>query len=133
MTPSRQRPVTLGRTDSVRSTTLHSDDDITRHIFSNVVQHKNPEEARLAVGVSFKKARQLEEGDHTRGHAVFGPGANIKSTNEFLEEPPELESIRREGILQKRVVGKEISWNDRFITLTTEKIYIRNHSEGDIK
>ena len=35
--------------------------------------------------------------------------------------------------MQKRVVGKEVEWKDRFVTLTSEKIYIRNVEGGDIR
>ena len=38
-----------------------------------------------------------------------------------------------QGILSKRIVAKEISWCERYITLTTEKIYIRNEKDGDIR
>ena len=35
--------------------------------------------------------------------------------------------------MQKRVVGKEVEWKDRFVTLTNEKMYIRNVVGGDIR
>jgi hypothetical protein len=90
-----------GKTDSVRSTTLHTDDDITQHVFSNAAQHRNPDAARLKVANSYQTARKISKGaeeqgeQRERGHAVFGPGANIKSANEFVEEPPVLEAIVR--------------------------------------
>ena len=42
----------------------------------------------------------------TASHAVFGPGADFVSAEVFLEEAPEVETIRKEAMLKKRIVAK---------------------------
>ena len=42
----------------------------------------------------------------TAAHAVFGPGADFVSAEVFLEEVPEVETIRKEAMLKKRIVAK---------------------------
>lgn len=59
--------------------------------------------------------------------------ANIKSTEEFFEQEPEEASIRREGVLKKRVVAKDIAWRDKYVTLTDEKLLLRNEPNGEIR
>jgi hypothetical protein len=59
--------------------------------------------------------------------------ANIKSTEAFIEKEPEESSIRKEGVVRKRVVAKEITWRDKYITLTDTRLHIRNQSEGEIR
>ena len=73
-----------------------------------------------------------QKGSRLKG-GVFGQGAAIRSTENFVPEPPHDDAIRKSGILQKRVVGAEIYWSDRYVTLTGEKIYIRNSREGPIR
>lgn len=59
--------------------------------------------------------------------------ANIKSTEAFFEQEPEEASIRREGVLKKRVVAKDIAWRDKYVTLTDEKLLLRNEPDGEIR
>ena len=69
-------------------------------------------------------------------HAVFGNGSGMRGTEAFLKEleyrPDEAKPIK-EGILQKRVVSQDILWSDRYITLTTEKIFIRNTKDREVR
>ena len=69
-------------------------------------------------------------------HAVFGNGSGMRGTEAFLKEleyrPDEAKPIK-EGILQKRVVSQDILWSDRYITLTTEKIFIRNTQDREVR
>ena len=69
-------------------------------------------------------------------HAVFGTGSGMRGAEEFLKEmeyrPGETQSLK-EGVLQKRVVSKDILWSERYITLTTEKIFIRNTQDGEVR
>jgi len=72
--------------------------------------------------------------DTHQGHAVFGVGANFKSTHEFLEQPPDVEYIKKEGVLSKRIVANDRHvWSERYITLTSEKMYLRNEEGGNIR
>ena len=69
-------------------------------------------------------------------HAVFGNGSGMRGTEAFLKEleyrPDEAKPIK-EGILQKRVVSQDILWSNRYITLTTEKIFIRNTKDREVR
>ena len=69
-------------------------------------------------------------------HAVFGNGSGMRGTEAFLKEleyrPDEAKPIK-EGILQKRVVSQDILWSNRYITLTTEKIFIRNTQDREVR
>jgi len=68
-----------------------------------------------------------------QGHEVFGAGANILSAEDFVETASEETVVKKEGVLKKRVVAKEVSWCDRFVSLTADKLYIRNEDGGDIR
>ena len=62
----------------------------------------------------------------TASHAVFGPGADFVSAEVFLEEAPEVETIRKEAMLKKRIVAKVrpcvLSWaGDRGTTSGRER------------
>ena len=69
-------------------------------------------------------------------HAVFGTGSGVRGAEEFLKEmeyrPGETQSLK-EGVLKKRVVSKDILWSERYITLTAEKIFIRNTQDGEVR
>lgn len=98
------------------------------------------ESARKAIVNQVKKAEtsiqqaEAEEDDYqAEEHAVFGEGANYKSAEAFVESAPADGAVRKKGVLRKRIVGKTISWSDRYITLTAEKMYIRNTDGGNIR
>lgn len=59
--------------------------------------------------------------------------ANIKSAEEFLEKEPDSECILKEGVVKKRVVAKEISWRKKYISLTDDRLLLRNQLDGDIR
>lgn len=67
--------------------------------------------------------------------SVFGPGVVLKSAYSLREAICHLgqDGIKKQGVLQKRVIGKTAEWRDRFITLTKQNLYIRNEMGGDIK
>jgi hypothetical protein len=84
---------------------------------------------------SIKQDQKMEESldpPAKKGHAVFGHGANFK-IDDFKAPPPTGEEvIKKEGILQKRI-NQGSSWTDRFIMLTSDKIFIRNEAGGDVR
>lgn len=63
----------------------------------------------------------------------FYVSANFKSAEEFLEKEPDSEFILKEGIVKKRIVAKEISWRDKYIALTDDRLLLRNQLGGDIR
>ena len=66
---------------------------------------------------------------------VFGPGAAIQSAEELVHEEGMSagEIIKKEGVLCKQVVGAEIRWSERYVTLTSHAIYFRNNREGTVR
>jgi hypothetical protein len=70
-----------------------------------------------------------------QARSVFGPGVVLKSAYSFRDAtcPGREEVVKKEGVLQKRVLGKAAEWKDRFITLTNDKLYIRNEMGGNIR
>ena len=66
---------------------------------------------------------------------VFGPGAAIQSAEELVHEEgiSADEVIKKEGVLCKQVVGAEIRWSERYVTLTSHTIYFRNSREGTVR
>ena len=73
--------------------------------------------------------------------SVFGPGAVHTSAYSLLDvgpgpspqylPPAEKEAVIMEGVLKKRVVtvGHTVEWRDRFVTMTDDKLYIRNEQD----
>ena len=83
-----------------------------------------------------RRINAAEEQNDTRvPGSVFGAGARIKSTADFMgkREMSATESIRKQGILSKRIASKDIVWKERYVTLTDDKIYIRNEDGGQIR
>ena len=73
------------------------------------------------------KAQEDEEyGGKKVAHAVFGGGANIASTHEFVSSISDEETVLKEGVLSKRVVSKDVTWKERYTTLTEERLNCRN-------
>ena len=66
---------------------------------------------------------------------VFGQGAAIQEATglKIPQEVAEDEVIEKEGLLQKRIVGAEIRWDDRYVTLTEKRMHIRNSKDGPIR
>jgi hypothetical protein len=98
------------------------------------------------------RAQDFEQASDNRDqHPVFGPGSKIKSADAFIDEPAADEFNLLSATLQKRIVAKvlfgrrialfihdacasktdlvlvwqTIFWSDRFVTLTSRKVYIR--------
>ena len=59
--------------------------------------------------------------------------ANIKSAEEFIEREPEIECIRKEGMVKKRIVAKEIAWKEKYVSLTDDRLLLRNQPYGEIR
>lgn len=59
--------------------------------------------------------------------------ANIKSAEEFIEREPDTECIRKEGMVKKRIVAKEIAWKEKYVSLTDDRLLLRNQPYGDIR
>ena len=73
------------------------------------------------------KAQEDEEyGGKKVAHAVFGGGANIASAHEFVSSISDEETVLKEGVLSKRVVSKDVTWKERYTTLTEERLNCRN-------
>ena len=83
-----------------------------------------------------RRINAAEEQNDTRvPGSVFGAGAQIKSTADLMgkREMSATESIRKQGMLSKRIASRDIVWKERYVTLTDDKIYIRNEDGGQIR
>jgi len=38
-----------------------------------------------------------------------------------------------QGLLSKRCVAKKVYWAQRFVTLTTERLYLANEKDGEVR
>ena len=88
--------------------------------------------------VSMAELEQFAEGGGLKpilNGGVFGQGAAIQEATglKIPQEVAEDEVIEKEGLLQKRIVGAEIRWDDRYVTLTGKRMHIRNSKDGPIR
>ena len=50
----------------------------------------------------------------------------------YTQAPPE-DKIVMQGLLSKRCVAKKVYWAQRFVTLTTERLYLANEKDGEVR
>ena len=88
--------------------------------------------------VSLTELAQAADGGSlkpTLNGGVFGQGASIQAATDLkiLQEVADDEVVEKSGVLKKRVVGAEIRWDDRYVTLTGKRMHIRNSKDGPIR
>ena len=74
-----------------------------------------------------------EDDDNPGLRGVFGEGISTRSADAFRAEQEEDEVVRKQGVLDKRTIASTISWSQRFVTLTSEHLYIRYQEDGPVR
>lgn len=97
------------------------------------IRSHSPIQSQMDLAVAAEQATAGPAESEKDPHPVFGHGANIPSAYKFQPQLKDDETIMKEGVLFKRVMGSKVTWSKRYITLTDRGLYVRNKEGGDIR
>ena len=68
-----------------------------------------------------------------RPSTIFAINNDFQSVEHLCDDKPPEEDILLQGMLQKRCVGRRVTWVDRFVCLTKDRLCVANDGNGDIR